>query len=433
MIRFSELQELSYGIPYLYTDFTDVLQNQHSRAYISFLDGINTFTSSNSGIILSGCKILSSGSSNYVMSFSNSVVYLNGDIYTNKPSYNTSHQNISSGTFYIIGGPTLSESRYLADLTTPVTVSTTRYFEWTTTTPTQSHIRFSNKGTSRRLDRIVKYFTSNIDDVYVNKSLANFDSNGDGFNDMEGFKLLNTSPTNLTSRFLVGQVKNDAKFSLRNFGGADTVTLTNANLPTHNHETSVAYPFPKFPEGRGKSGYNPLAEDEEGYSITSADLEQTSYGNSFVPIPQYGLPQTIWKHFHLINTLVSAPDSISNIDNANQPEPTVDFTQIGSIFARGQLQPFKKEPDLAITPGSASPPGWIGEYEGNDYYNMLNEDPNSGIQIVKTMRFTGGIHDRANSNIQTHKHSIIPAYGPGGPHENRPPYYVVVYYTKKEL
>jgi len=430
MIRFSELQELSYGIPYLYTDFTDVLQNQHSRSYISFLDGINTFTSSNSGIILSGCKILSSGANNYVMSFSNSVVYLNGDIYTNRPSYNTANQNISSGTFYIIGGPTLSETRYLADLTTPVTVSTTRYFEWTTTTPTQSHIRFSNKGTSRRLDRIIKYFTSNVDDVYVNKSLANFDSNGDGFNELEGFKLLNTSSTNLSSKFLVGMVKNDAKFSLRNTGGVNTVTLQTTNLPTHNHETSVAYPFPKFPNGRGQSGYNPLAEDEEGYIVSAADLAQTSYTNSFRPIPLFGLPQTIWKHFHLINTLVSAPDSISLIDKVDEPEPTVDFTQIGSIFARGQLLPYKKEEGLAITPGTPSPPGWGGEYEGNDYYN---ETPNPGVQFVKTMRFTGGVHDLANSNIQTHKHSITPAYGPGGPHENRPPYYVVVYYTKKEL
>lgn len=428
MIRFSELQDFSYGIPYLYTDFTDVLGNQHSKAYVSFLDGINTFTSSNSGIVLSGCKILSSGPSNYVMSFSNSVVYLNGDIYRNKPDYNTANQNISSETFYIIGGPTISETRYLADLITPVTVSTTRYFEWTTTTPTQSHIRFSNKGTSRRLDRIIKYFTSNVDDVYVNKSLENFDSNGNGFNELEGFKLLNTSPTNLSARFLVGIQKNDTRFTFRNFGGGNTVTLTNANLPSHGHETSVAYPNPVFPNSRGQAGYNPLAEDEEGYSIAQGDAP--GYVNTFKPIPKYGLPQTIWKHFHLMNTLVSAQDSVSTIEKVDQAEPTLDFGQIGSVFARGQLLPFRKEEELAITPGTPSPPGWGGEYEANAFYNQT---PNSGVQFVKTIRFTGGIYDKANSNIQTHKHSIIPAYGPGGPHENRPPYHVVVYYTKKEL
>jgi hypothetical protein len=53
--------------------------------------------------------------------------------------------------------------------------------------------------------------------------------------------------------------------------------------------------------------------------------------------------------------------------------------------------------------------------------------------------FTGGIRGLSSSNLQTHKHGVKYQNGSGevgdkvfgDPHENRPPYCVVVYYTKK--
>jgi hypothetical protein len=52
--------------------------------------------------------------------------------------------------------------------------------------------------------------------------------------------------------------------------------------------------------------------------------------------------------------------------------------------------------------------------------------------------FTGGINNLSQSELQTHVHAITQSnFGDGNPnnpgseHENRPPYYVMVYYTKK--
>jgi len=351
------LQAPDGGLPYVNSDLTDILQAQHLRSYRAMLDGINYGSTSsteplNSGIILSGCEIVSSNGSQFVMSFSNSVVYIDGEFYQNDPSYQSSNQTISNGTFYLKPGTTASETRVLRDLTTSATVSNARYFEHTQTPPTGPHIKFSSQGTSRYLKRVIKYFTSVRGDIYVTKSKINFDSNGVGFNDMEGFVVLDSSTgipsaPNLSAKFLVGY---DNTFgSIGSGAGHTSSIILKSQLPSHTHISNAP------------SGYN-------------------------------------FQHDHFINRGAYKKGS------GDEPESTIG------------------DPDLPITDTNMG--SVFGAADGS-----IKED--------REIRYTGGVHDYSNSKISTHKHSISTEFGngtigdPGLEHENRPPYYVVVYYTKK--
>lgn len=351
------LQAPDGGLPYVNSDLTDILQAQHLRSYMAMLDGINYGSTSsteplNSGIILSGCEIVSSNGSTFSMSFSSSVVYIGGEFYQNDPSYQTTNQTIND-PFYLVPGPTASETRILRDLTTSATVSNTRYFTYSTTTPTVPHIKFSSQGTSRYLKRVIKYFTSVRGDIYVTKSKINFNGSGVGFNDMEGFVILDSntgipSSPNLSAKFLVGY---DSTFgSIGRGGGSTSSIILKSQLPSHAH------------------------------------ISNAPFGSDF-------------RHDHFINRGAykkgsgSEPDSITG----NPDLGTTDIN-MGSVF------------------GAA---------------------PANTIDEEREIRYTGGVNDYQNSKISTHIHGISTEFGngtigdPGLEHENRPPYYVVVYYTKK--
>jgi len=350
----------SGGLPYVNSDLTDILQTQHIKSYRAMLDGINygsTSSTYNSGIILSGCDIISTGVSDFVMSFSSSVVYIDGEFYQNDPSYQTNNQTISSGTFYLIPGPTASETRVLRDLTTTATVSNTRYFTYSTAPPSVPHIEFSSQGTSRYLKRIIKYFTSRTGDIYVTKSKINFDGNGVGFNDMEGFITLEESNVgtsldnrglvirNLSGNFLIGNFTNgDIGFS--NNSGADSVVISKPQLPNHGHTTLPPIIFNNF-----------------GF---------------------------IHDHHYNVGTRQHSDELL--FSDAGNPDLSAPDVNMGSIFGKGVGSP--------------------------------------------TNVYTGGVNNYLTSNLATHTHSISTEFGNGGssvlPHENRPPYYVVVYYTKKQ-
>jgi hypothetical protein len=181
------------GIPYVNSDFTEILQTEHLKCYGGLLDSMNqdTYTGRNSGIILKGCDIISSNSSSYQMKFINSMVYLNGEFYEYNYS-TTSNVSISSSTFYLYAMATSSQTRYLRNLTTTASVTETNYFTWSSSEPaTGQYIKFSSQGTSRRYKRILKYFSSNYGDIYISSTTQSFSATGLGFNDMEGFLILN--------------------------------------------------------------------------------------------------------------------------------------------------------------------------------------------------------------------------------------------------
>ena len=300
MIRFIPLPDPSSGIPYVNTDFTSVLQDEHLKSYASILDGINQGSTSsteplNSGIILNGCDILSHNGSQFQMGFTNSVVYIDGEFYENSPTFTGT--TTLNDPFYIFPGPTVSELRTLpVDQLTTSTASHTRYFTYSQSLPDQPHIKFSSAGTSRRYKRILKYFTSREGDVYLTKSLESFDSNGVGINDKAGFVLLDSNSgindlPNLGGRFLKGW---NSTLSLANIfpgflGGSNSHSLTPTQLGNHSHNVSEAkfslnYTKPFQSEYWTLSRVNLLSPMQFTFSVISADphQQQTSAGGVVV-------------------------------------------------------------------------------------------------------------------------------------------------------
>jgi hypothetical protein len=415
MIRFISLPDVSSGIPYVNTDFTSVLQDEHIKSYGSILDGINQGSTSstdplNSGIVLKGCDILSSGGSSFNMGFTNSVVYIDGEFYQNNPSY-TGNVAISHTTFYLIPGPTSSELRTLPILDgTTSTASNTRYFNWTQTPPTVPHIKFSSQGTSRYYKRILKYFTSRSGDVYMKRTLNGFDSNGVGFNDMEGFVVLDdssgiTGMPDLSGKFTRGW---NSGLSFQGFkpgdvgGGSNSHQITPNESPPHQHYI----------------------------------------GNTVFPsVAQYNTEQ-LFRHFHWMNQRTffksgqdealndpSAP--LSETGNPNLIDPNSNnypFVGENTDYINKNWEFFFPSVETGSVFHPGRPPSYQWDFGSSPrVYGWYNPWP----------AFTGGVHDLQNSELQTHKHTLPNDLGngnvndPGQAHENRPPYSVVVYYTKK--
>lgn len=386
MIRFTFTQPSS-GIPYVNTDFTSVLQDEHIKAYGSILDGINQGSTSsteprNNGIILSGCDILSANGSQFQMGFTNSVIYIDGEFYQNDPGY-TGTVTIGASTFYLSPGGSNFDIRTLpVDQTTTSTFSNTKYFEYSFSQPVnQGYIKFSNRGTSRYYKRVLKYLTSREGDVYMVKATASFDNNGVGFNDMEGFVMLDdnsgvSGTPNFRGRFLKGWSRSSNNTSPPgSLGGTHSHRVTPQELPPHTHETSVAYTKQNW------AAPNPPPQ--------LANLEHHHYINTgrFQLGQNSGFP---------INTDLSETQAADIPDNENLAN-----SNTGSIFVKNN--------------------GYSNGFIENDYWS-----------------WTGGVHKRELSELQTHRHAISASdFGDGNPnnpgteHENRPPYFVVVYYTKK--
>ena len=402
MIRFTKLGEISSGIPYVNSDFTVVLQNEQIKAYSSILDGINFGSTSsgepkNDGIILSGCEILSANGSSFDMGFTSSVVYIGGEFYESNPNL-TGTVNIPNATFYLIPGPTATELRTLkTDLVTTSTASHTRYFTYSTTLPTTSHIKFSNSGTSRYYKRILKYFTSRVGDIYMTKSKLNFDVNGVGFNDMEGFVILDSNSgisgyPDLSGKFLRGQ--NVSGYSTTQFvGGSHSHRISGVELAVHSHS---------------------LTQTWEGDLSRPADF----------------------RHFHYINRGYFGPPNVPDlsdgkIEDQNDPDP---FS--GRLPSGWRSPIYPETPDTETLGMSAIN---VNELTGSIFGISKPTNTSKQDEIdIQNPKLTGGIHDRENSGLQTHRHSLTQSdFGDGNPnnsgleHENRPPYFVVVYYTKK--
>lgn len=392
MLRFTPITlEASSGIPYVNTDFTNVLQDEHIKAYASILDGINYGSTSsteprNSGIILSGCKILATPLGVFQMGFTNSVVYFDGEFYENNPTY-TGTTPIGNVTFWIVPGPTVSELRTLrTDLTTTSTASQTRYFNYVTTPPTTGpYIKFSSSGSSRYYQRILKYFTSRVGDVYVRKSLQYFDINGDGFNDMEGFTILDsnsgiTGMPNLSGKFLKGWDQSYASQGYKpgdSAGGSHSHRITKNESAQHQHTTSTAK-----------------------YAGNDTDLQHDHYMN-------------VARHNYRF------------------------FTETSN-----GLVPIDQNPSDVVNPDTPTGVSPAHHFRDQNTGSIFTIYPKSFFQPTTTRYldfpvFTGR-DSTSNSQLQLHKHSLVTDFGdgnennPGLEHENRPPYFVVVYYTKKQ-
>jgi hypothetical protein len=417
------------GIPYVNTDFTDILQTEHLKCYSGLLDGMNqsSFTGRNSGIVLKGCNIEAYSFGGYFMNFYDSMIYLNGEFYT----YNsTSSQtvNITNDTFYLYAMATMSESRYLRDLTSTASVVESAYFTWSISEPASGqYIKFSSGGSSRYFKRILKYFTSRSGDIYISSSKEFFSATGLGFNDMEGFVMLNDKHKNIgpdySGKFLrvFPNRPQDASYGygLFNEYGSATVSLDLGTTPRHIHPSSG-----------------------------------TTYS---------------MKHSHSLNTAFNNAYYLQNVRNSNSPNYIIDDTEDSEGgYSDSDLEVKDGWPTISHTQtgggggGSLASTTFLRAMEqeavnGANINNITNNgeptNTNDGGRVWQFMFTEGVAHksrvdldatqrsnrlDFLNNNYATHSHTFsrgqvgIGNIGdPAAPHDNRPNYRVVVYYTKK--
>ena len=334
------------GIPYVNSDFTEILQTEHLKCYGGLLDSMNqdTYTGSNSGIILKGCDIISSNSSSYQMKFINSMVYLNGEFYEYNYS-TTSNVSIASSTFYLYAMATSSQTRYLRNLTTTASVTETNYFTWSSSEPaTGQYIKFSSQGTSRRYKRILKYFSSNYGDIYISSTTQSFSATGLGFNDMEGFLILNNQNSlvpDFSGKFLRSRsVLEDASdfYNIPETGMPQSIfdqydsDLANAATPgggseeeyqiVKNFSTNYLNYFQAERQKNTSFGIQPKDSktlgfkkmfEEDGTSQVSLDLTKTPSHNHLM------LPTTFsMDHSHVFHTTQNHSPLVKNSSGTNK-------------------------------------------------------------------------------------------------------------------
>lgn len=245
------------GIPYINSDFNEILQKEHIKSYSAHLDAINDipFGSSNNnrGIIVKGCKINNGNISNVNFDFTNSMIYLpgltsSGDFYEPAPAI--AIQNFSfnhDGIIYLVAAPDINESRTFRDGVNKV-ATTTKYFTIQKTAPGVNDIYiqfdFSNVLnriiTRRSYKRLLKYFTFNTDDVFNTGNLNDFNTTtGEGLGDMYGFHLCNGSNNtyNLSGRFIIGYDSSAPSTPVDN----TTIYLPQFNSQTYNSTDVINY------------------------------------------------------------------------------------------------------------------------------------------------------------------------------------------------
>ncbi len=383
------------GVPYVNSDFTEIFQNEHLKAYAGILDGMNKNTygtsSLNSGIILTGCTVSSYNGSAYQMNFYNSIIYLNGEFYQWNSNSDTS-TTISSGTFYLYNASTFSESRYLRDLSTTTNVVESAYFTWSLSEPTKPYVKFSNGGTSRRFSRILKYFTSRSGDIYMCSSTSSFSATGLGFNDMEGFIMLNQYNSDivpdLSGKFHRSYSGSDQNKGILDSYGVEQVSLNLAQTPPHIHQSSpTTYSM--------YHTHAMLSSMESGATIEKDTENLPSWGRAYSE-PSYGKTDFYSYDIGPVGNKLTFIDTFAKQSHffARENDDSLNSDHYYSIYSSGMVD------------------------SGNGY--TTNPLEISGEMKIHVHTFSAG-NDIGNGAIGTD----------GAPHDNRPDYNVVVYYTKK--
>jgi hypothetical protein len=397
-----------WGVPLANTDFTDILQEQHLRSYRAFYDSLieNDFTPShhtnNVGIIIKGCQAGVVVSNQFVIDFTDSLVYIDGDF------YEPDQTNIFDGpNVYLYPITTSTQSSYIAaDKNQPYDKIVVKKFAYSTTMPTGTKfIHFGvdavlNKGvTTRRIERLMKYNTANANDIFLCDNFGNFEAtpnaapltatfsglgrNGTG--ELWGFESLQIYGGERS--ITVGNSANDFRGMFLNNGlygsvGKDLVKLRASEMPLHFHTTS-----------------DPVWVDEKSYGQgPNQDAYDTYKHNHEVATAQFG---------------TSYPQSYSAAPSSTQ-EPDYNNNRMTVVKGKYPYPPI----------GFNSP-------------ELIKYNPDNTNQFLYK---TEGVRDYANSNLANHVHSIeINETTPGytktdfasQSHENRPSYYVVIYYKKR--
>jgi hypothetical protein len=224
------------GLPYVNSDFNDILQTEHIKAYAAHLNSINDrpfgIGNLDRGIVLQGCNVTATTPTSTTFNFTDSLVYIpgltgTGDFYEASPSIATSGYTVASNLIYITV-TNVSESRaFRSGANQQVLVK--GYFTVTTTLPSTPYIQFLNGKTRRNYKRVLKYALANTNDVMMTGNTSDFDlGTGIGDGDMYGFCLCNglNSTFDLTGRFVMGFKNGAATTPVDNTTIWDTTTST---------------------------------------------------------------------------------------------------------------------------------------------------------------------------------------------------------------
>ena len=367
------------GLPYVNSDFNDILQAQHIKAYAGHLDSINDRPFSNSGtldrgIILLGCTPYNATSTSTTFDFTRSLVYIpktveTGDFYEADPSIATSAYIVNSNVVYIAINNTLESRVFRSGVNEFVLVK--GYFTVTTTPPPIPYIEFTNGTTKRNYKRVLNYFLGTTNDVMMTGDVSKFDSTGLGFGDMYGFALCNgaNGTYDLTGRFVMG------------YKSGDPVTPVDA---TTIWDTASGQTF----NGTDIINYGAIGNKGGGRLTNSVYHPSKVLVITELPTHDHGGVTT---------------DNVTDLNHTHGP---------GQLDNSGNPIPFAFALGPAGVDGSAS--GSRGLNEANRRYSTSTGLINSAV---------------ATNSSLLHKHGVV-AQGNSYAHEIRSPYLVLAYYQK---
>lgn len=471
------INELTSTTPFINSDFHDILQEQHLIAYRAYLEGLNDVVNQSSGsdrgIIIKGCEITSTPTFDglnlkytYNMDFTDSLVYFDGNFYTPKqdlidtPQVPITGTNIGNeyGVFYIVPLTNTETRVFKSGLTQSFFTDYTFEVVNSTTAPTTAYIKFSFGGTSRRLSRLLRYNSANAGDIYTSydsiywttitpfQIWRDFDNNGKGRNEMQGFQLsYSSSGPSLGGRFPVGYGPTYAtapqsaglfgyNYGLPgNIGGTISLTFSSSQLPTHNHSADPVFGSTKDLTSTGSSILSfALDHAHPIYAQSVFGIFDTNPAN-------YESPVDYDQDFRPVGIAmgVKTPNPSQTQKFLTRKIPlTVDYPF--SRVSSGQRQAGSPPPTPnPVVPGVQAAPG---EPPENDHINAKEQvwnDENDPLKSVIDINLDidvtpGGNNSRweiGKVDILQHYHRITTT-GQDLPHENRPPYQVVLYYYK---
>jgi hypothetical protein len=403
------IDNLPTGTPIINSDFHDILQEQHRIAYSAYYDGLNdekysTF-SSDRGIIIRGCEVTSSdpvsGSLqfvsgvvqapfSYTIDFTDSLVYFDGqfcepltDLLSPSPIFNI--QSNSTG-FYLYP---VTSSR-IVDFRDGKThsISIDYRFDYTPTLSTipssAPYVKFEYGGTSRRLSRLLRLSSAVKDDILISSDVvkwtypAIWNTGVGSFGNI--LEILGTFGSQIWRDFNVynGVGRNEMKGFriLTEMGGRFMVGYDSSSIAT----TPVNAGLLQFNYGT-PSNYG----GTHALTFSKAQLPAHNHGGFT------GTTSNSLDHAHPLQCGANSFDQIL-------PPSDVDLIYYG-------LPIDGNSPITEINLLTRQVPLFSPNFSLND-------------QIGKE-----------NTDITDHTHQIDIA-GSDTPHENRPPYSVVLYYTK---
>ena len=375
------------GTPIINSDFHDILQEQHRIAYSAYYDGLNdekysTF-SSDRGIIIKGCEVNSSnpatnpiGAFDYAIDFKDSLVYFDGQFCTPHPDLiSFPSVSIQSTTGFYLYPVTSSRTADFRDGTTQ-SIAIDYTFKWSTTVPSLtsgfSYIAFQYGGTSRRLSRLLRLNSAVKDDILITTDVVKWTYPTSWGNPPNSLQTLNTLQN-------LGVLNGEIWRDFNVFNGTGRNEMKGFRILTEMG-------------GRFMVGYDSASSP----TPVSAGLLEFNYGTP----SNYGGTQSLTfskaqlpTHNHGGFTSKTAqnldhahPISVGRTDDVSLPTQPKDYLAWGQSDAATDQNFFTKMAPDAI--------GGNPEYLSQHFH---------------LMSLSGG------NNI---------------PHENRPPYSVVLYYTK---